>query len=143
VKRVKGKGHETLAFEKAVEAEERRLRGELDKMLQDEHYISSNHRSYSYLSRGIYVDQLASWLEYFDMNQMLVLKSEDLFGDTLNTLGMTLDFLQVPCWAPETYSIPNKREYTDVSPIVRQRLEDVFEPHNNRLYEYLGMDLGW
>ncbi len=77
------------------------------------------------------------------MNQMLVPKSEDLFDDTPNTLGAILDFLQVPRWVPETYSIPNKREYTDVSPIVRQRLEDFFELHNSRLYEYLGVDLGW
>jgi hypothetical protein len=26
---------------------------------------------------------------------------------------------------------------------IRRRLEDFFEPHNRRLYEYLGVDFGW
>ena len=30
-----------------------------------------------------------------------------------------------------------------MDPVTRRRLEDYFEPHNQRLYEYLGVDLGW
>ena len=74
---------------------------------------------------------------------MLILESEDLFNDTTNTLESMLDFLGVPHWVPETYSIPNKREYTDVSPLIRQRLDEYYKPHNQRLYEYLGVNLGW
>jgi hypothetical protein len=143
VTRVKGEGHETLTFERAIEAEEERLRGEVERMVQDEHYLSPNHRNYSYLARGLYVDQLSAWSKYFDGTQMLVLKSEDLFRDTPSILRATSDFLKIPYWAPEAYSIPNRREYTDVSTTVRQRLEDFFRPHNLRLYEYLGVDLGW
>jgi hypothetical protein len=40
-------------------------------------------------------------------------------------------------------TIPNKREYTNMSPATRRRLDDYFEPHNRRLYEYLGVDFGW
>jgi len=143
VLRVKGEGRETLSFEQAVEAEEGRLRGEVEKMLQEEHYLSPNYRNYSYLSRGIYVDQLSRWSKYFDKNQMLVLKSEDLFSDTTSVLRATSDFLEIPQWAPEAYSIPNKREYSGMSIATRQKLQDFFRPHNLRLYEYLGVDFGW
>jgi hypothetical protein len=74
---------------------------------------------------------------------MLILKSEDLFNDTTNILERTLDFLEISHWAPETYSIPNKREYTGMSPHIRQRLYEYYKPHNQRLYEYLAVDLGW
>ena len=74
---------------------------------------------------------------------MLILKSEDLFSDTTNVLVRILDFLEIPHWAPEAYSIPNKREYTGVSSLTRQRLDEYYKPHNQRLYEYLGVDLGW
>jgi hypothetical protein len=30
-----------------------------------------------------------------------------------------------------------------IEPGTRQRLETFFGPHNERLYEYLGVDLGW
>lgn len=143
VKRGKGEARETLTFEEAIEAEERILPREVSKMLQDEYYESASHRTRSYLSRGKYIDQLLVWSSFFRRKQMLVLKSEDLFNDTANTLERMLDFLGVPHWAPETYSIPNKREYTDVSPLIRQRLDEYYKPHNQRLYEYLGVNLGW
>ncbi len=89
------------------------------------------------------MDQLLIWSSFFPRRRMLVLKSEDLFNDTTNTLERVLDFLALPHWAPETYSIPNKREYTGLDPLLRQRLDEYFEPHNQRLYRYLGVDLGW
>jgi hypothetical protein len=115
----------------------------VSKMLQDEYYESLSHRTRSYLRRGIYVDQLLVWSSFFQRKQMLILKSEDLFNGTTNALEGILDFLEIPHWVPETYSIPNKREYTSVSPLIRQRLDEYYKPHNQRLYEYLGVDLGW
>ncbi len=143
VKRGKGEGRETLTFEEAIEAEKRILPGEVSKMLQDEFYESLRHRTRSYLRRGIYIDQLLAWSSFFPRKQMLILKSEDLFNDTTNVLERILDFLKIPHWVPETYSIPNKREYAGVSPLIRQRLDEYYKPHNQRLYEYLGVDLGW
>ena len=143
VKRVGGEARETLPFEEAIEAEEEIVPREVDKMLQDESYVSSGHRTRSYLSRGIYIDQLLLWSSFFRREQMLVLKSEDLFNDTTNALERVLDLLEIPHWAPKTYSIPNKREYAGVSPLMRQWLDEYYKPHNQRLYEYLGVDLGW
>ena len=74
---------------------------------------------------------------------MLVLKSEDLFDATTNALECVLDFLEIPHWTPEAYSIPNKREYTGVDSFVRQRLDEYYQPYNQRLYVYLGVDFGW
>jgi hypothetical protein len=143
VKRVKSEARETLTFEEAIEAEKRLLPGEVSKMLQNEYYESLGHRTRSYLSRGIYIDQLLVWSSFFQSKQMLILKSEDLFSGTMHALERMLDFLEIPHWAPETYSIPNKREYTGVSPLIRQRLDEYYKPHNQRLYEYLEVDLGW
>jgi Sulfotransferase domain len=139
------RGSETLEFKEAVEAEEARLRGEMDKMLEDERYISFNYEHFSYLSRGIYVDQLLRWSEFYSKEQMLVLKSEDLYGRTLDTLKLIQDFLHLPHWQPEPRALTkkSKRKYPQMNPAIRQQLEEYFEPHNQRLYEYLGVDLGW
>ena len=137
-------GRETLTFEEAIEAEEGRLAGELEKMLRDEWYASRNHRTYSYLSRGIYVDQIAAWSRFFGRHQMLILRSEDLFDNARGTLEVVLEFLGLPPWTPKTpASIPNKRDYSDLSPAVRQQLDEYFRPHNRRLYDYLGVDFAW
>jgi hypothetical protein len=142
LKRVTGEARETLTFEEAIAAEESILPAEVNKMIDNEYYQSLGHRTRSYLSRGKYLDQLLVWMRFFPRGQMLVLKSEDLFDDTTNAWERVLNFLALPHWAPETYSIPNKREYSSLDPLVRQRLDEYYKPHNQRLYEYLGMDIG-
>ncbi len=100
----------------------------------------------SYLSRGVYVDQLVRWAEYFDEEQMLVLKSEDFFGGPVQTLKIVLGFLGLPEWEPDPSELQrkrNSRKYEKMDPATRRRLEEYFEPHNKRLYDYLGRDLGW
>lgn len=138
-----GRGHEPLTFEEAIGAEEARLRGERDRMLEDEHYASFNYQNFSYLSRGIYVDQLVEWSRFFGGDQMLVLKSEDLFDRTPYALKPVLGFLGLPDWEPEASEPCLKARYPPIDPATRQRLRDYFEPHNRRLYECLGVDFGW
>ena len=138
------KGREPLGFEAAIEAEEERLRGERDKMQDDEHSKSFNYRHFSYLSRGVYVDQLLRWSEFYGQEQMLVLKSEDFFERAPEILKLILDFLHLSDWKPETWKIRNKGYYEqEINPATRRQLEEYFEPHNRRLYEYLGVDFGW
>ena len=115
------KGREPRTFEEAVEDE-----------------------TSEYLSRGVYVDQLLRWSEFFDREQMLVLKSEDFFERPADTLRLILNFLDLPDWEPDEAEVRNRGTYTeDMDPAIRRRLEEYFEPHNRRLYEYLGADLGW
>lgn len=136
------RGLEELSFEDAIEHEMERLKGEQERLLHGGHY-SASHRRYSYLSRGVYVDQLQNWRRFFPEEQLLVLKSEDLFADPSAILGQTLDFLGLPPLEREGYSKDNKGSYLQMDPAIRRQLADYFEPHNERLYEYLGRDFGW
>lgn len=147
-------GVETLPFEKAIRCEGERLAGEREKMLTDEHYVSFNHRHYTYLSRGIYVDQLQAWMQFFPREQFLILKSEDLYSDPQRVLKETVTFLGLPETSIPTtefkqYREPNPRGYQNnekppkMDPEVRKYLVEYFQPHNAQLYEFLGRDLGW
>src|SRR3712207_2152440 len=116
-------------------------------MIQDEHYDSFEHQSLSYLSRGVYVDQLLRWSEFFPREQMLVLKSEDFFDQPKQSLKEVLGFLELPEWEPGEEEIGGKRNEgryeQEMDPSTRRRLEEYFEPHNRRLYDFLGVDFGW
>ena len=139
-------GQEPLSFEEALAEEEKRTAGELEKMFSDERYYSSNLRIYAYRSRGIYVEQLQRWHKYFAPDQLLVLKSEDLFADPIGTVESVQQFLNLPkrdMSIPSSAEERNSRSYSPMAPATRQRLEQFFEPHNQRLYEYLGVDFGW
>jgi len=139
-------GQESLSFEEALAEEENRTAGELQKMLSDESYYSRSFRLYAYRSRGIYVDQLQRWHKYFAPNQLLVLKSEDLFADPIGTVEIVHEFLDLPKYDMSSTSLTEKRNRRTFQPMAtatRQRLEQFFEPHNQRLYEYLGVDFNW
>jgi sulfotransferase family protein len=101
----------------------------------------------SYMSRGIYVDQLLRWFEFFGKEQMLILKSEDFFARPLETLKVVLTFLDLPDWQPEASELQQRRHSgtykQKMDPSTRQQLEAYFEPHNQRLYECLDIDFGW
>jgi hypothetical protein len=126
-----GRQRETLGFEEAIEADWNILK-------QDD-----GHRRTSYLSRGVYVDQLRNWHDYFEREQMLILKSEDFYSRTQENMALVLDFLSLPGWRFDLSEPKNKGRYEPMGPATRQSLKEYFEPHNRRLYEYLGADLGW
>ena len=137
-------GNETLGFKEALDAEEERLRGEKEKILADESYRSLNYRRYSYLSRGIYVDQLKEWHRYFDLEQLLIVKSEDFFDCPSETLELVVKFLGLPERDIEIGGGRNTGGYSEpMDSDTRQWLREYYEPHNKRLYEYLGVDFGW
>jgi hypothetical protein len=101
----------------------------------------------SYVSRGVYIDQLLRWFEFYGKEQMLILKSEDFFGLPVETLKVVLDFLDLPDWQPDASELQQRRHEgvyrQKMEPSTRRRLEAYFEPYNQRLYEYLGVDFGW
>lgn len=146
-------GFETWSFEDAIKSEQKRLAGELEKMVQDENYYSHSYRHFSYLTRGIYVDQLQNWMRYFPREQILILKSEDLYSNPATVVKQTLQFLDVKNIKLnkefKNYRRPSKKGYRNKSippkmdPQMRERLIDYFRPHNARLYDFLGVDFAW
>jgi hypothetical protein len=140
-------GYETLPFEQAIQAEVARIGSEREKILEDEHYYSDAYKHQSYLSRGIYVDQLQSWLALFPREQFLILKSEEFYADPAATLKQVLAFLKLPEVAlpdrKQHYKQYNNTTYARMDSALRQRLLEYFAPHNARLYEFLGMNFDW
>jgi hypothetical protein len=137
-------GREVLSFEDAIDREQERLHGELDRMLQDDGYSSFNHQNFSYLSRGVYADQLEQWLQLFSRDQLLVLRAEDLFSNPSHTLGIATDFLGIaPLALAEYRQLNSKAGGARIKPETRERLYDYFDPHNRRLNRMLGRDFRW
>ncbi len=150
-----GREREPQTFEEAVglevntEPQEEHSPGGEGKDPGLENGTGLNDRS-GYLSRGVYVDQLQRWSEYFSRDQMLVLKSEDFYERPTETLQVVLDFLGLPEWEPDPEELASTMLWRNpgsykraMDPETRKRLEEYFRPHNLRLYDYLGRDLGW
>jgi LPS sulfotransferase NodH len=137
------RGFESLSFEEAIDREPERLEGELEKMRADPSYNSFSYQHHSYLIRGRYAEQLETWYSLFPEQQILVLASEHLFADPDRVYRRVLEFLGVPPVSLPRYEAFNPRRYVDMNAATRERLTEYFAEPNRRLYEFMGVDLGW
>ncbi|WP_293335484.1 sulfotransferase domain-containing protein [Microcoleus sp. CAWBG58] len=136
-------GYESLSLESAIAQEPERLKGEIEKILASPTYESYNHRHYTYLSRGIYADQLPAWMQLFPKSQLLILKSEDLYVNPCGTYNSVLKFLGLPPHELETYEKYNSNQYPPVSETVYEQLRAYYRSPNQRLAQLCDRDFGW
>ena len=136
-------GFEKLSFEEAIEKETERLLGEKEKIISNEKYYSYNHNHYSYLSRGIYIDQINEWMKYFSREQMLIINSEDFFSDPKKTVNLVFDFLGIKKYDINNVEIHNRGNYSPIKPEIKDKLDKYFEKSNKKLYEFIGKSYSW
>lgn len=105
---------------------------------------SQSHRHFSYLTRGLYLEQIMDWRRVFPRDRMLVLKSEDLFCDTAAEFEKATDFLGLDRWQPDGgFPAHNVGVEEPLDARMRDRVAEFYRSPNKRLCEYLGVDMGW
>jgi len=136
-------GNEKLSFEEAIEAEQSRVSDDMEKMEKDENFYSVKFYRCSYLTRGIYVDQLKRWLEYFPREQFLILESEDLYQNTSDVYNQVLQFLELPKFSLKEFKPYKKSNYSVITLQLRNKLNEFFKQHNERLEKLLERKFDW
>lgn len=136
-------GVEPLTFAEALDREADRTDGEPERMAADPAYYSEAHDFYSYRARGLYLPQLRNWLESFERDRLLVLRSEDMYADVQGTLDTVSDFLGVP-----RHPLPTTRPFNSsgrrrLDPDLAARLAAYYAEPNRELEEFLGRPLHW
>ncbi|MEM1167810.1 MAG: tetratricopeptide repeat protein [Cyanobacteria bacterium P01_H01_bin.35] len=96
-----------------------------------------------YIGSSVYLDWLKKWLNIFPREQLLILPSEEFYSDPKTTMKQVFNFLGLPDYQIQNYPKLNAGSYTSISEALRQKLSDYFQPHNQRLEEYLGMKFNW
>lgn len=146
---------EALSFEEAIKREQALMGPAREKILAEAKRASQEYRLFSYLTRGMYAEQLQHWMKYYPREQFLILKSEDMYSNPAETIQQTLAFLGLPNLEIQAnkeykqYRLPqkagylNKERQPEMKPETRQYLLDYFKPYNERLQEFLGRDFGW
>jgi hypothetical protein len=137
-------GRESLSFPQAIERESERLAGEEERLRQEPAYYSYNHHRYSYLLRGVYIEQLRRWARHFPRSQLLVLQSEWLFRDPAAATVAVQGFLGLRPQRFERFEPSYQGNYErGMSADLRTRLATYFEPYNRELYQWLGEEFDW
>ena len=97
----------------------------------------------TYIRQGLYAEQLENWFKYLSRDQFLIMKAEDLFADPKSAYARALSFLGLPFFNQGPMEAHNVGRYGSTNPAVLQYLSALYEEPNRRLYELLGVDLGW
>lgn len=137
-------GYEPLTFEDAIDAEEGRLAGEVERIAADDRYYSYVHENFSYVSQGMYLASLEPWLDRFPRDQVLIESSEEFHRHPQHVFDRVLGFLRLPPFELQNPTFANTNPAADpVRPDTRARLQERFAPHNERLERALGMHFDW
>ena len=137
-------GREPLSFEEALAAEPGRLAGEEERLLSDPTYRGVAHRFHSYRSRGRYVEQLRRWWAEYPRDQLLVLRSEDMFAEPRAVYDQLVRFLGLdPDADRRAFAARNQVSYDAMLPETREDLRRSYEGPNRELEQELGREMGW
>lgn len=118
-------GFEQLELEAAIEAETRRLEG-ADERLSSPGSFDYSHQKHSYVSRSRYEEQLDRYYTLFPQEQLLLLRSEDLFNNTemcWKRIQFFLGLKSVRLTVPIGHANAGQSEAKDISRDVRKILE--------------------
>lgn len=130
-------------FVKALELEDTRLEGEVERMRSDPHYESHPHRHQAYRRRGDYAEQLERAFTLFPTDQIHVLESEAFFASPQTEFDKLTDFLGLSPFTPERFDQHNARPGPPMPEAARTLLEEHYRPQDSRLAEVLGREPAW
>ena len=127
-----GRNHKTL--EEAIKEEIQRLEQQTETELSYQG---------SLLSQSLYYYKLKRWMKIFPKQQFLILKSEDFFSNTNQSMQEVFAFLDLPNIQNHSYQKHNVGNYPPVADNIKNQLGDFFAAHNQRLEEFLQKDFYW
>lgn len=137
------RNREDLTFEQAIERESDRIQGDLGRLATDDCYVALNLIYYSYVSRGMYADQIQRMRDVVGEDRLLVLASEDLFQNTVATYDRITDFLGLDRVALRNFVPRNVGSYVPTVTDTHRHLEEVYTEPNRRLFSILGRRFDW
>jgi hypothetical protein len=137
-------GEEELeSFADAVAVEDRRLDPERARAMKDPRYNSWPIGCWSYLMRSRYAEQLERWFELFPRERFHFVTLEQLSAEPQLALDGVHEFLGLPPHRHEDLQPLHTAAYDPMPAETLASLTDYFRPHNERLYEMVGIDFGW
>ena len=97
-----------------------------------------------HIGNSLYYYHLKRWLACFPREQMLVLRSEDLFNNPQQTMQQFYTLLGLnSSGSPQQYPRHNAGDYRPVDTDIRRQLTDFFAPHTQKLETLLNQSFHW
>ena len=137
------RGFESESFERAIELEAHRLKGEVERMRRDPSYESFSHRHHAYLSRSRYAEQLAALVEHCGRDSVLVVDADAFFAQPERHYRRVLSFLGLPAHDRAPLAQRNAQPGAPLPDSLRRQLRAEFETQDEALVQDLGETPSW
>jgi Sulfotransferase domain len=137
------RGFETEPFSRALELENGRVKGEVERITTDTGYLSLSHQHHAYRARGEYIDQLERLEKELDADRIHVVDSGDFFIDPAPVYDALLAFLGLPHRGYPAFERHNARPRSRMPEAIRRELDEYFRPYDERLTAWLGRPPSW
>lgn len=137
------RGFESESFDRALELEEERTRGESERMASEPGYQSYSHRHHSYAARGDYVRLLQPYYDRLPSSQIHIVYSEAFFADPVTEFRALTDFLGVEHVTGLSFDQHNARRGGPMPERATQRLTARFEGQHASLEKLVGRRPPW
>jgi hypothetical protein len=137
------RGFETEPFEEAVVLEEARTAGEQERIVADPDYESFSHRHHAYLARSRYSEQVARLQKAVGEDRVYIVDADRFFEDPQEEFEGLRQWLGLAPWRPTSVEQWNARPRDPLSPELRARLSEYFEPFDRVLADQMGRTPRW
>ena len=127
--------NEKLTFEEAIDEEM--------EFLSKNSFRDTVDRFRSYLTKGMYVNQIKPWLDVFSREQLHFLSTEQMKNEPCETLDLVFKFLSVP-----SYDIKNLQErklanYKKMNENTREQLIKYYKSYNKEFFGIINQKFEW
>ena len=119
----------------------------MERVTNIQNYKKDPYIVFSYKSRGLYIEQVKKFLQYFPKERLFIVNSEKLYSQPDYVMKQIYHFLGIESnyivkdFTPKNVTSDSVKSY--ISEDVYQYLNDYFEPFNRELYELIDHDFNW
>ena len=128
-------GSEKFSFENAIEDE--------IKFMDNHTFRECADRPRSYLTKGLYAEQLKIWYEIFSKEKILIISTEELQKRPVDTLSNVYEFLKIPQYSIKNIQKQKSAKYDKMNQATRKKLQSYFEPHNRVFFNMIQKEFDW
>jgi len=136
-------GREPLPFREAIAAEAERAAVEYERLQREPAYASRPYEHLTYVTQGMYAQHLRRWLDVYPRQQVLAVRSEDLFADPAKALESVCSFLGLEDDGPGTFHHLNASPPLPTDIEMMDELREQYRQPNAELADVLGGWPGW
>lgn len=139
------RGRENRSFEQAIKEESIIFNNEIKTICNtNEHHSSKKLSQKSYLSKGLYFQQIERVFQYFNKDDVFIAFSEHFYAETERLVNEVLNFLELPDMKSTRYPIWNKGENKEsINSETRDSLNKYFIEPNKKLEQLIEQKIPW